>query len=177
MIEDQNIPEKQPATGNEQLANENISQEQIIKQPEIVNPKSEIPKSETENMEVHHHPDLHHRKKHWKEYFLEFLMIFLAVTLGFFAENIRETISEHSRGSQYVASELADVKIDSVNISNAIKEYQKQQKCLDSLLDNFDEINKPGLSELWIRNERYYQGFADFVYTDRTIQQLKNAGG
>jgi nitrogen-specific signal transduction histidine kinase len=31
-------------------------------------------------MEVHHHLDLHHRKKQWKEYLLEFLMLFLAVT-------------------------------------------------------------------------------------------------
>jgi len=40
-------------------------------------------------MEMHHHPDLHRKKKNWKEYFLEFLMIFLAVTLGFFAETMR----------------------------------------------------------------------------------------
>lgn len=39
-------------------------------------------------MEVHHHP--HVEKKNFKEYFLEFLMIFLAVTLGFFAESLRE---------------------------------------------------------------------------------------
>jgi hypothetical protein len=38
---------------------------------------------EIENMEVHHHPDLHHKPKKWKEYFLEFLMIFLAVTRVF----------------------------------------------------------------------------------------------
>jgi len=44
---------------------------------------------EPEIMEVHHHPDLHHKPKKWKEYFLEFLMIFLAVTLGFFAESYR----------------------------------------------------------------------------------------
>ena len=25
---------------------------------------------ETANMEVHHHPDLHHKPKKWKEYFL-----------------------------------------------------------------------------------------------------------
>jgi len=31
-------------------------------------------------MEVHHHP--HVEKKNFKEYFLEFLMIFLAVTMG-----------------------------------------------------------------------------------------------
>src|SRR4249919_3546166 len=47
---------------------------------------------EIENMEVHHHPDLHHKSKKWKEYFLEFLMIFLAVTMGFFAESYREHI-------------------------------------------------------------------------------------
>ena len=48
-------------------------------------------------MEVHHHPDLHHKKKNLKEYFLEFLMIFLAVTLGFFAETLREKISDNHR--------------------------------------------------------------------------------
>lgn len=37
----------------------------------------------THKMEVHHHPDLHDKKKHWQGYFLEFLMIFLAVTMGF----------------------------------------------------------------------------------------------
>ncbi|HEY4875714.1 MAG TPA: hypothetical protein VIH86_09100 [Puia sp.] len=41
-------------------------------------------------MEVHHHPDVHHQRKRFKEYFLEFLMIFLAVTMGFFAESLRE---------------------------------------------------------------------------------------
>ncbi len=34
-------------------------------------------------MEVHHHP--HVEKKSFKEYFLEGLMIFLAVTMGFIA--------------------------------------------------------------------------------------------
>jgi len=42
-------------------------------------------------MEVHRHPDV--EKKRFKEYFLEFLMIFLAVTLGFFAENKSSNIA------------------------------------------------------------------------------------
>ena len=46
--------------------------------------------TETEPMEVHHHPDLHHKRKHFREYLVEFFMIFLAVTMGFFAESIRE---------------------------------------------------------------------------------------
>ena len=44
-------------------------------------------------MEVHHHP--HVGKKNIKEYLLEGLMIFLAVSMGFIAENIRENIIEH----------------------------------------------------------------------------------
>ena len=44
-------------------------------------------------MEVHHH--LHQGKNKWREYFRKFLMLFLAVSLGFYAENIREdTIHE-----------------------------------------------------------------------------------
>jgi len=53
-------------------------------------------------MEVHHHP--HVEKKNFKEYFLEFLMIFLAVTLGFFAENIRQHFAEEKIGRQYLVT-------------------------------------------------------------------------
>jgi hypothetical protein len=55
-------------------------------------------------MEVHHHSDMHHKKKNFKEYFLEFLMIFLAVTLGFFAENLRESQVQKDTTGKYVES-------------------------------------------------------------------------
>ena len=45
-------------------------------------------------MEVHHHS--HHPKK-WKEYLTEFLMLFLAVSMGFIAENVREKHTESER--------------------------------------------------------------------------------
>jgi hypothetical protein len=59
-------------------------------------------------MEVHHHPDLHHRKKDIREYSLEFIMIFLAVTLGFFAESLRESISNREKAGQYMHAMRAD---------------------------------------------------------------------
>ena len=40
-------------------------------------------------MEVHHPHHPTHKKK-WSEYIIEFVMLFTAVTLGFFAENVRE---------------------------------------------------------------------------------------
>ncbi len=61
-------------------------------------------------MEVHHpHKHIHHDKK-WKEYALEFLMIFLAVSLSFFAENIREKITDHKMAKVYAAAMLDDLK-------------------------------------------------------------------
>ena len=41
-------------------------------------------------MEVHAHS--HTARKKWTHYFWEFLMLFLAVSLGFYAENTREVI-------------------------------------------------------------------------------------
>ena len=52
-------------------------------------------------MEVHHHPDLHHKKKKFKEYFLEFLMIFLAVTMGFFAESLTEHLGNKEKEKKF----------------------------------------------------------------------------
>jgi hypothetical protein len=50
-------------------------------------------------MEVDHP---HLEKKNFKEYFLEFLMIFLAVTMGFFAENMREPFDEEKTTERYL---------------------------------------------------------------------------
>jgi len=68
-------------------------------------------------MEVHHHP--HVEKKNFKEYFLEFLMIFLAVTLGFFAENIRENYVEHKSAREYASLLIEDLATDTVELNRA----------------------------------------------------------
>lgn len=58
-------------------------------------------------MEVHH--PHHHGPKKWKEHFLEFLMLFLAVTLGFFAENLRDQYIEKERAHEYLQHLESDV--------------------------------------------------------------------
>ena len=84
----------------------------------------DVPVSSTEtqstNMEVHHHPDLHHNRKPWKEYFLEFIMIFLAVTMGFFAENIREHYSENTMAKELAESLYKEVYSDSVDLQKIL---------------------------------------------------------
>ncbi|MES2329891.1 MAG: hypothetical protein V4539_09830 [Bacteroidota bacterium] len=101
---------------------------------------------EPENMEVHHHPDIHHNPKKWKEYFLEFLMIFLAVTLGFFAENIREHLSEKKKAHSLAESFETDLKKDTSQLNFLINFNRGKVSTLDSLFDMtstpFDQINQ-----------------------------------
>jgi hypothetical protein len=87
-------------------------------------------------MEVHHPHHPTHKKK-WSEYIIEFVMLFAAVTLGFFAENVREhQIIEH-KTHQNLESVVLDLKEDSILIQERIKEYENASKYLFELNDLF----------------------------------------
>src|SRR5579862_367709 len=100
--------------------NDTTLQEQLIEQ-------------RTKNMEVIHQPDLHRHKKKWKEYLIEFLMIFLAVTLGFFAENLREYISDRGHVGQLARQLIHDLKNDSAILHSNIEKENTLVKKADSL--------------------------------------------
>jgi hypothetical protein len=126
-------------------------------------------------MEVHAHS--HTARKKWTHYFWEFLMLFLAVFCGFLAENQREHYVEHMREKQYIRSLISDVKTDTANITGWLQGYNRIKNSCDTVLDNFDSFSK----NYSIKNAKNYNnvisGFPDFIYTDRTMQQLKNSGG
>ena len=61
-------------------------------------------------MEVHHHPHVPTHSKPWKEYILEFAMLFLAVSMGFIAENVREKYVEKERSEELIQAFIIDVK-------------------------------------------------------------------
>lgn len=128
-------------------------------------------------MEVHHHP--HAEKKNFKEYLLEGLMIFLAVTLGFIAENIREHIVSKERESQYMKSFVRDLSKDETQLPELVKNIQVQQlEAADSLpiLLKYINVQKPANKiYLYMRGITRQQPLSAYI-TDRTIVQLKNAG-
>ncbi len=127
-------------------------------------------------MEVHHHPNV--EKKGFKEYFLEFLMIFLAVTMGFFPENIREHFAENARGKEYINSFIEDLSADTAQYNKLIIELSDQDLVLENMNNCFDSLNKQMKYSDSLKNiVKNSFGFTDFIYTDRTIQQIKNAGG
>src|SRR4051812_5156869 len=76
---------------------------------------------ETENMEVHKHPHHVTHKKKWIEYLLEFFMLFLAVFLGFVAENIREHQVEKDRELEFIQSLTTDLGDDVKGLDAMIK--------------------------------------------------------
>ncbi len=64
-------------------------------------------------MEIHHP---HHIPKSIKDYFSEFIVIFIALTLGFVVENQREHYIEGLREKELAQSLLKDLEADSVDM-------------------------------------------------------------
>jgi len=91
-------------------------------------------------MEVHHHS--HHPKK-WKEYFVEFLMLFLAVSMGFVAENIREKHVENERSEELIQAFIIDIKENQKQLDSLILQNQKQSSYFDSLSIVHATIKEP----------------------------------
>lgn len=127
-------------------------------------------------MEIH--PHIHTPRKKFIHYLWEFFMLFLAVTAGFFVENQRERIVEHKRGMQYIKSFVEDLKIDTAGFSGTINWYNKLQSELDHLYPCYNAvIHNQNATDCLKNILDATNGFANLIYTDRTLQQLKNAGG
>ena len=131
-------------------------------------------------MEVHHHPELPHgEKKRFKEYILEFLMIFLAVTMGFIAENIREHFSDNSKENEYIVGLVKNLGVDTARLKDVIKSTKHQIDGFDSLI----HVSKTRLAQipvqdsLYLMTARYIYYANDFKDDDITLTQLRNAGG
>jgi hypothetical protein len=81
-------------------------------------------------MEVHHPHHPTHKKK-WSEYILEFFLLFTAVTLGFFAENLREHQVEIHKTEKSLKTLYLNIQKDSILFSTAIPKRKK----IDSLYE------------------------------------------
>src|SRR5438046_1304157 len=128
MPEEQNIPEKKSEDQNSE--SESMNNNPLEKSAELPTTNQKL---QTE-MEVHKHPHHVTNKKKWGEYFLEFLMIFLAVFLGFIAENIREKSSNREIEKNNIKSFVKNLQEDSLQLIRSIDVNEKRYKYLDSLI-------------------------------------------
>jgi hypothetical protein len=133
-------------------------------------------------MEVHAHThtsdhDNHRGKKKWHHYFWEFFMLFLAVTLGFLVENLREHFVENKKEKQYMRSLIADLKEDDRAISQDLISQEKRTAMMDSMITLLNDPARirgnEGLLYYWARVS---PRLATLPVNTRTFEQLKNSG-
>jgi hypothetical protein len=165
------------------------SQLSPLRQTEPENPPKEInpgietktinPNQETENMEVHAH-ELHKAPGHgWKHYLFEFFMLFLAVFCGFLAENWREHVVDQEREKQYVKSFYQDLTEDEKDQQRTINNLDHEVKNADSLFVLLNNMNttQPANQVYMLLRGMTRSGSVLVRVNDRTIVQLRNAGG
>ena len=125
-------------------------------------------------MEVHHHS--HHPKK-WKEYLTEFIMLFTAVTLGFFAENQREHYIEGHRAIQFMESFMEDLSKDKIEVSNARKYATTQLNNIDTAISLLTKGEwTPENIKTMYRVSLKTSGNRPITFIDRTSSQLRSGG-
>ncbi|HLL44239.1 MAG TPA: hypothetical protein VK369_13915 [Segetibacter sp.] len=128
-------------------------------------------------MEVHH-TSLKENKK-FKEYLLEGFMIFIAVTLGFFADSLRERIYNNEREDHYINSLIENLEQDATFLKQTITQNQRKLNGLDSLLSLTTKGFLPGKDRrlLYTYSQHSVSFYSGFLSNDATMMQLKNAGG
>lgn len=133
----------------------------------------------TTDMDTHaHHLHKAPGKKFW-HYFFEFFMLFLAVTLGFFVENLRERMIENHRENEFSKALYSELSDDSVVAANKIKIRLDKEKDMDYLNHFFKD------SLLTSLPRQFYPAYTTSTYLintyafepkDGILSQLRNSG-
>jgi hypothetical protein len=131
--------------------------------------------TEAAPMEVHHHGHVHADKK-WKEYLFQFLMLFLAVSAGFFVENQREHFVEHRRAKEFARLLVDDLIMDTAELNRA----QRAWKNIVTASDSVSELMQPTNTKVPGGKLYYYEYWSGWRWSvisrDGTLQQLKSSG-
>ena len=133
-------------------------------------------------MEVHAHshtaldPDSHRGRKKWTHYLWEFLMLFLAVTLGVFVENKREHYIEAQRVKEFARTLAFDISRDTGNMTYILNRIHLQVRNTDSLAaylksHPLHEIRNIDLFALTILDR-----YPAYRWSRSTLEQIKNSG-
>jgi hypothetical protein len=124
-------------------------------------------------MEVHHHS--HHGKKKWTGYFWEFLMLFFAVSAGFYAENLREGIIHKEQVKTNMRSLLSDLQSDLLVFDSVIERNQYAYTMADSLIEllHGDISNTP---EIYFTARAVTANIGYYYSNPKSFDQMKSAG-
>ena len=123
-----------------------------------------------------HHPS-HHPKKKWRHYLFDFFMLFLAISLGFYVDNLREHYVENKREKQYMQMLVEDLKTDIHVLDSNMSFREKREQKLERLISLLGQKDLQKNATLIYHLADSTDGYETFNRDDRTIQQLKGVGG
>jgi len=103
-------------------------------------------------------------------------MLFLAVFCGFLAENQREHFVEHNREKKFIETLLEDLTKDTIDFQSNITSWEKMISRIDTIKQELNKSPAERNPVLLYRHIAYMTSSSSFLYHDRTISQLKNAG-
>jgi hypothetical protein len=101
-----------------------------------------------------------------REYFFDFLMLFLAVTLGFFADNYREDLSDKQKEKQNIESIIRTVAGDTLNMQRVINENEFYITGIDS----FIALKKLNINSAGFKQKYYYFAF-NYLLSEQYYKQ------
>lgn len=115
----------------------------------------------------------------WRKYAFEFLMLFLAVFLGFVAENTREDFAEKKQSIDLAKSFYEELKNDSIAIAAKVEGRLKKELALEYMVNFFRDSSLASGSKalsinfIWAMTAR-----TPIIFTPRTVvlEQLKSSG-
>ena len=124
-------------------------------------------------MEVHAHS--HTARNKWTHYFWEFLMLFLAVSLGFYAENTREVILHKKEVKTQLHSMLSDLQSDITLFDSVTDRNSYSAQMADSLIEmlHSDITNTP---EIYFSARTVTANVGYYYSNSKSFEQLKTAG-
>ncbi len=124
-------------------------------------------------MEVHPHTHTPHKK--WVHYIYEFLMLFLAVTLGFYAENLRENIKNKEEIRINMRSLLSDLRADVALFDSVLERNEYGCTMADSLIKLLHN-NNSNSSDIYFAARSVTANFGYFYTNAKSFEQMKSAG-
>ena len=126
-------------------------------------------------MEVHAHTHTHTARKKWTHYFWEFLMLFLAVSLGFYAENTREVILHKKEVKTQLNSMLSDLQSDITLFDSVTTRNSHGAQMADSLVELLhDDITNT--TEIYFAARTVTANVGYYYSNSKSFEQLKTAG-
>lgn len=125
-------------------------------------------------MEVHAHT--HTARKKFTHYLWEFLMLFLAVTLGFFVENKREHYIETLRVKEFARTLAFDIASDTLNMTYIRNRINIQIKNIDSLTTYLKNHKPREIRNIDLFSLTVLDRYPAYRWSRSTLEQIKNSG-